>query len=262
MRCEILYQPQGMASRGRKMLSAMIEAAPAAGIEPVVSSVWSRNADLLMTYGLGHPQRRQWTQAHLQKGGRVIAWDLGYWDRDKPGAFKMRITIDRDHPWHLIGPESPDRLDRELRDDYSPDGHILLCGLGRKQRNYKGHRTREWEAATLKRIQKSHPGRRILYRPKKQEPALPGCRISQGTIEEAMRGASLVVCSHSNVAIDACIAGIPVECEDGIAFSLYRDNPNPSPVERLEFLRSVAHWQYSTDEAAQAWNFIRTKLSA
>ena len=72
-----------------------------------------------------------------------------------------------------------------------------------------------------------------------------------------MKGASLVVCSHSNVAVDACIAGIPVDCTDGAALALYKDNQNPTVERRLEFLRSLAWWQWSTREAPQAWEFIK-----
>ena len=36
-----------------------------------------------------------------------------------------------------------------------------------------------------------------------------------GTIADVLNGCSVVVCRHSNVAVDACIAGVPVECEGG-----------------------------------------------
>jgi hypothetical protein len=59
-----------------------------------------------------------------------------------------------------------------------------------------------------------------------------------------MRGCSLVVCRHSNVAIDACIAGVPVECDDGAAFALYRNGPQPDENARREFLGRLAWWNW------------------
>lgn len=43
-------------------------------------------------------------------------------------------------------------------------------------------------------------------------------------------------------------------------FCGYRSNPAPSREERLRFLRSVAWWQWTTLEAAQAWQFIKARM--
>lgn len=264
MDCEVLVAPN-TALRGEKMLAAMIAAAPDAGVRCVVTEKPTGSAQFLMTYGLGHPVRRKWTQAHLQRGGRVIGWDLGYWHRDEPGRAHMRLTIDDDHPHRWIESMPPERWDAtgiQLREDFNPKGPILLCGLGRKQRELKGYAGQQWERGTLARLLKQHPGRQVIYRPKRPEKPLYGCQTSGGLIEQALRGASLVVCSHSNVAVDACIAGVPVECEDGAAFALYRKGPKPTRSERLEFLRSLAWWQWNPTEAVEAWKFIRQRLSA
>jgi len=247
------------------MLAALIEAAPAAGVRCFVSQSPQGKAKVLMSYGLGHPIRRAWTLAHVKKGGRLIGWDLGYWDRDVSGKAHMRLTIDDDHPHRWIGPMPPERWDSAgipLREDANPNGPILLCGMGKKQRDLRGYRVHGWELAALKRTRKAYPGREIIYRPKRPEMGLPGCRTSKGLIHEALRGTSLVVCAHSNVAVDACIAGIPVVCEDGAAYALYRDNPAPTREQRLEFLRSLAWWQWNATEAVEAWTFIRQCLSA
>lgn len=242
----------------------MIAAADGAGVNLVVGKTWKAKAPVLMSYGLGHPVRREWTQKHVAAGGRLIGWDLGYWDRDIPLGFNMRLTIDDDHPHRWIAPERPERFDEAqipLRDDASADGPIVLCGLGSKQRRVKGYRGQEWELRTLKRLVKRYPGRRIVYRPKRPETPLARCATVLGPIEDALRGASLLVCSHSNVAVDACIAGVPVECDDGAAFALYRDNPKPTRKQRLEFLRSLAWWQFKASEASLAWKVIEQRLS-
>lgn len=261
MDCEVLVATD-YAVRGRKMIQAMINAAPP-GVRVHVSQECTRKHPVLMTYGLGHLVRHTWTNEHLAAGGRLIGWDLGYWNREDSIDFKMRLTIDADHPHRLIRPMPADRLAKDgirLREDANPDGPIVLIGLGKKQRAYKRFDGQEWERATLHRIREQFPDRRVVYRPKKEEEAPEGLEIARGPIDQALRGASLVVCGHSNVAVDACIAGIPVICDDGAAYALYKDCPNPTREQRQSFLESLAWWQWSPREAGQAWTFILEEL--
>ena len=265
--CEILFC-DSTAKRGEKMLRAMIEAAPAAGITPYVTKKWSKASRYLMSYGLGHPQRRPWIDDHRAKGGHVIGWDLGYWNREEPLRFGMRLTIDEDHPHRrvkaMLGKAPPERWAATgiaLREDFDATGPVILCGMGAKQRRLQGWGPQQWERKRLESLRKRFPDRRILYRPKRTESPLSGLGFALGTIEDALRGASLLVCAHSNTAIDACIAGVPVECDDGAAFALYEGNPAPSRAERQAFLEALAWFQYNPTEAAEAWTFIRQQLS-
>ena len=122
----------------------------------------------------------------------------------------------------------------------------------------------EWEHRILAQVHSAYPGARILYRSKRPE-HFDGCPSIDGSIEQALKGASLVVCHHSNVAVDACIAGIPVVCADGAAAALYNNdllNPvTPSFEERLRFLRNLAWWQWHPSEAKKAWTFIKAILT-
>jgi hypothetical protein len=259
---EILRCPD-FSDRGLKMIDALIAAAPEWATVRV-NTTWRREGEWLMTYGLGHLQRRHWTEAHQKAGGHVIGWDMGYWDRSKAVDACMRVTIDADHPHAMIVPEPGDRFAAsriQLREDYNEAGPIILCGLGSKQRRWKGLGRWEWENRTLGRLRKRWPDRRIVYRPKKPEDAPGDLKTVSGDIEDVLRGASLVVCHHSNVAVDACIAGVPVQCEDGAAFALYSKGAQPSREERLAFLESLAWWQWKSAEAAMAWEFIRRKLA-
>src|SRR5690606_31042250 len=98
------------------------------------------------------------------------------------------------------------------------------------------------------------PGRKVIFRPKRRDDMKLPCKTDGETpIAELLRGSSLVVCRHSNVAVDAAIAGVPFECEDGAAAWL---QARPYTAEnRLDFLRRLAHWQYRPDEADRAWAF-------
>jgi hypothetical protein len=267
VRAEILIDDR-MFPRGATMLRAMIEAAP---IPIKVRRNYVGDCELLMVYGMGHPVRRPWQFKHLAKGGRLIGWDLGYWAREGPGGqFSMRCTIDADHPHALLREEPPERWDREriaLREDADPRGPIVLIGLGPKANRMLGTLPLAWERGALKRIRSAYPGRPVVFKPKRgADDSLPGVPSVSGPIEHVLRGASLVVCRHSNVAVDACIAGVPVVCHDGAAVALYGSckiaNPaEVTPEQRLAFLRELAWWQWKPTEAKDAWTYLLSRLS-
>lgn len=249
-----------MLKRGARMLEAMIAAAP---IEVRVRQAYVGDCDILMVYGPGHPIRRPWQMRHMQTGRPMIAWDLGYWDRENT----MRVTINADHPHAMLRPEKRDRWEAakiELREDFDPDGPIILVGLGAKAVRVLNALPSQWESRALKKIRKTHPGKEVIFKPKRPGDLGPeGVRYLRDVpVETALKGASLTVCRHSNVAVDACIAGIPVECEDGAALALYRDNPAPTRQQRLEFLHSLAYWQWKPEEAKDAWKYLLQRLSA
>lgn len=261
MDCEVLYGD--VSKRAVKMFDALIATSASEGIQVKVSERWTKSSNLLMSYGLGHPQRRHWTEAHVKSGGRLIGWDLSYWDRENA----MRCTVDNLHPWRLMKDMPADRWEAsgiQLREDANPEGPVILIGMGRKSRAQFAMEDRAWERAALKEIQRQFPNKEIIYKPKREEDVLRGCRTVNGPIEAALRGASLVVCRHSNVAVDACIAGVPVICEDGAAKAIYNNdlsNPvNPSKAERLRFLQNLAYWQWKPSEARDAWKFLKTVL--
>lgn len=266
MRVEVLLV-QDLSERGRLMLKAMVEAAPDVGVKPVISAKGYRgDCKVLMTYGTGHPIRRPYWQKQRQKGGRCIGWDLGYWHHRANGTFTMRATLDTDHPPQFIRDEAPERWDGQgiaLREDSNPDGPIVLVGMGVKAARVQNVKPLTWEALQLKKLREEFPKRRIVFRPKHQDgPFLRDLPLMRtGPIEDVLRGASLVVCRHSNVAVDACIAGIPVRCEDGAALALYKGNPAPSREDRLRFLRSLAWWNWKPEEAKDAWTYLLTRLS-
>jgi len=239
--------------RGLRMLRAMAEAAP---IPVRITERYEGNSEILMLYGVGHPERLKWWKAHQ---GTRICWDLGYWNRQEA----MRVAVGHEHPRNM--PQATgDRFKASgitLRNDYKPTGHILLAGMGTKSRSMLGFKGQEWEKKTLWRIKRAYPESRIYYKAKRPE-EWTGCRVSDQPIERLLKNAALVVCRHSNVAIDACIAGVPVVCEDGAAAELYGSDlaapRNPSHEERLAFLQRLAWWQWKNSEAAQAWKFLLT----
>lgn len=251
---ELLIDPP-LISRAADWLVALATANPAAK----VTAGYRGKHRLLVMYGAGLPIRLRALQEHVARGGRVATWDLGYWDRYE----SMRLSIDALHPQpeHLAASPNhsrarPNIMSHSVAD---PDGPILLIGLGPKSCAALGMEPFAWERGRAADLGRRFPGRQILHRAKPGSPFEPIAgtkRAPGGPIEAALRGCSLVVCRHSNVAIDACISGVPVECEDGAAFALYRNGPNPSEAERRDFLARLGWWNWGLAEAAGAWKFM------
>lgn len=263
MQCEVLVD-ESSCKRGRQMLAALIDCANSVGVKCVVSKQYQGAANWLISYGLGHPGRRKWIDSHLQQGGRLIGWDLGYWERQD----HMRLTVDADHPQKLITDQPSERFDKYnivLQDQFQSDGPIILAGMGEKSRIALGYKGLEWEASKLEELREVYPNKRILYKPKRPGERLKDVEITSKSIEIILNGASLLVCRHSNVSIDACIYGIPVVCWDGAASAIYGSElaqpTKPSKEQRYRFLSNLAWWQWKPSEATQAWNFIKKNFA-
>lgn len=251
---ELLIDPP-MTTRATKFMRALAESAPQGAI---VSHAYGGRHRVLALYGPGAPRRMAVISQHLARGGRVAMWDMGYWNRESA----MRLSIDDMHPTAeqlARAPAGPGRREFALREDADPAGPVLLVGLGAKSVVAYGLQPMEWERARLREIKARFPGRAICWRPKGDKAVpLAGTSLRHGqSIAEALQGCSLVVARHSNVAVDACVAGVPVECDDGAAAALYRGNPAPSREERAEFLRRLSWWEWGRKEAPQAWSWIR-----
>jgi hypothetical protein len=217
------------------------------------------DSEWLVLFGVGARVNDAARRAQVRRGQKVLMWDLGYFGRAK-GVGYVRASINHDHPQALLD-QAPDSIDRwgthgiALREDATENGPIILVGLGSKSRSYL--KVGEWEERTLKSLYERFPGRKVIHRPKPKHPYTKlSCERDEATpIADLLKGASLVVCRHSNVAVDATIAGVPFECEDGAAMWLKgkpydRDN-------RLDFLRRLAWFQWKSTEAVQAWQFFK-----
>lgn len=253
----------GMTTKGARMLNALAECAP----RPCrVVDTPSGNAGVLVIYGAGNPGRKALADQHKARGGRLVLWDIGYFAQQHfVGA--MRFSIDRMHPSPQLldlAPEDGSRwakLGLPLREDCNPRGPIIIVGLGQKSRAILPPGQKQWETLAYQKLRKRFPRHEIVLRPKPRghgHPPLP-CRIdSTSPIEQVLKGASLVVVKHSNVALDAVVAGIPFEAEDGAACWL-ADKPY-TPANRLALLQRTMWFNYHASEAVQAWQMIERCL--
>lgn len=259
---EVLRLPTN-SRHSRETLDGIIEAAKKDGWTVTVTDAYRRRGSVLVVYGVGSTINNAARNAQIARGGRVVMFDLGYFGKKKTGGY-FKVSLDTDHPPQYldITPNEPDRWSAhgiELQEG-AGDGPIVLVGLGPKARRYLN--LDHWEANQLRSLRQRFPRRQILHRSKPGKQVLNlGIPFDCETpISDLLKGASLVVCRHSNVAIDAAIAGVPFECVDGAAKWL-AERPF-TPENRLDFLRRCAYWQWKADESAQCWKFITGIIDA
>lgn len=250
---------RGVSRLGRLVQTRFAAACRKSGLRVLESDAYVGSCDWLLFWGVGADGRAHVRDRHLAAGGRVFHFDYGFFHgEDRKLVF--RVAMDGDYVTPYLGqtPEAPNRLKAfgvVLRDTYNPDGHIVLAGVGPKMHAYTC--PDGWEAETLCRLRTEYPDRRIVYRPKPNRVGvlLPCETDSTSTIEHVLLGASLAVCYHSNVAVDAVLAGVPVDVVEGPAAWL--GPGRKTEAERAGFLCRLALWQYTTNEVEPALRFMR-----
>lgn len=270
---ELLITPDTR-GRGGKLLNAMRTSAIKYGIDASITQQYAGNCETLVMWGAGELRRSRYMQNHLAKGGHVIIWDMGYWHGKHaiPENSLSRISIDHMHPQKMVmkfdfDSSRFDSYDIEMKNYYDPNGHVLLVGMGDKSCVSFGISHGQWELINLEKILTSEcfRDRKIIYRPKPNTKHHIKWPHTNGTspISELLNGCALVVCRHSNVAVDAIIHGVPVACEDGAARSLYDDLIIQKPPIRhglaVKFLSNISHYHYTINEVLEgmAWEFLQ-----
>jgi hypothetical protein len=267
----VQFPPESTRALG--LFTALTAAAQGAGVEVVTTTQYRGGTPWLLLWGPGAPARRTVMDRHLLAGGHVLAWDLSYWSRNH----KARVSFDAAHPWKWVMRSSLPALRFQsdpvpVENAWKPNGHVVVAGLGDKARVQYGPDVIDaWERAMIRDCRERWPTRPVMYRKKKIASPVPD-RVevaSCGTpIETVLRGASLVVTWHSNVAVDAIRLGIPAICRDGAAAavcpSTLEAEPTPLPVAvRERFLHNLAWFQWGTSpaECAAFWTFAQGMLS-
>lgn len=249
--------------RGKRLLHCLAEGAERNGH----TAEHYNGRGVLALYGLGGPDRLPVAQKH---DGDYLAWDAGYWNRKSENR-SFRITINGLHPPQYVmrgespGPDRWDASGLKIEQRGNPEGPIILVGNAPKSLRIGAA---GWAAKKLAEIRQRFPGRRVLYRPKPKRPLEPvkADGVANGDIDDVLSCASLVVCRHSNVAVDACRLGIPVACDDGAASAIYPTladwERQPDEATRAEFLHRLAYWQWTMEELGeeQFWTWLQTVI--
>lgn len=259
MDCEIILTPRNP-KRARHILKQL----GFATYRKVVQDYTGLH-EWVVLWGCGGKIQQEIYQEHRAKGGKVLFLDMGYFGRTL-GSIRsaFRVSFNQNHPQdylHLAG--SPGRLrDIKIEDRYDAKGHIVLCGLGDKSRVYYGYEKLDWEKRYLEEIRKVYPTREVVYRAKpRHDETLLGCvNGNDGTIDDWLRGASLLVTHHSNTSVDAARLGIPAVCVDGIGYGFYGSDvagaERKSPEERKRFLEQVAWFNWYPTECENLVKWI------
>lgn len=222
---------------------------------------------------------------YREAGRHVVQLDLGYWRRtalpEDGGRYAgyMKVSVDHHHPtaYFQRRKHPPDRFaalgvsirPRRGQSALERDGVIILAGMSAKGAWVYDMVPEEWERRAVARL-RAVTSRSIIYRPK---PSWAGAGRIEGTtfgggkgdVEDALAGAWAVVTHHSNVAVDAVVAGVPVVAEDGVGLAVsprplesVEDPWFPAEEERMQFLYDVAYCQWTMTEIADglAWRHL------
>jgi len=260
------FTPQS--HRTDALLTTLARSAAPAGVTLVSTQAYHGGADWLVLWGPGAPDRVAPMRQQLEAGGRVLCFDLAYWDRDR----KVRVSIDAPHPqaWVMRKDWPASRLTADriaLGNVWRPDGPVVMAGIGDKARVQYGSAVSAWETEMIAACRAR--GRVVHYRPKRVA-SVPWDTVpaTSGPIERALHHASLVITWHSNVAIDAIRLGIPVICRDGAAAAVCASafpavgDPQPLPPDvRDRFLANVAWFQWAPRESLALWAWLRELLA-
>ena len=230
-------------------------------------------ADIAIFYGLSDGLKRIFDDYRIHR--RALFVDLGYWHRRKKTRWDgyHKVCIDDRHPTAYF--QRVPRDDQRVRAMELPDPapwrasgtHILVAGMSGKAAAAEGLAAEQWERetiATLRRI----TSRPIIYRPKPNwnmaRPILGATLDATTPLEIALRDCHVAVSHHSNVMIDALMAGVPIICEGGAASVLnggtLADVENPAmPDGREQFMRDLSYTQWKMEEMASGmfWRFMR-----
>lgn len=216
--------------------------------------------DLIAGYGW---RNYQMFKLYRDAGRPFIYVDLGYWNRKKArsdygGYHKVVLNARHATEYFQRGRPSDRRtIECPTVSPWQPEGrHIIIAGLSGKGALSSGLKPLEWEQWAIKVLRRV-TDRPIVYRPKpswKDARPIPLTQFSPGTvsIEDALVGAYALVTLHSNAAIDALCAGVPIFAGEGLASVMsvenLRDIVEPRrDIDREQFLNDVSycHWRRS-----------------
>ena len=216
--------------------------------------------DVVAAYGWRHPDL---FEAYRAAGKHYLYIDLGWWTRKPPDQILdgyHKVVLDGREPGPYFRRGSPsDRFmihNQRLAPWRTSGRHILLGGMSGKSAKTRGFGPQEWERDMIRKL-RSLTKRPVMYRPKPSwadATPITGTLYSHGSVPvaRALQHAWAVVTLHSNIAVDALLAGIPVCCEQGVgselSFALDQIENPPLPDGRFELLADIAYCQWHGGE--------------
>ncbi len=206
---------------------------------------------------------------------KAVYIDLGYWNRTEGGKLYgyHKIAVNSRHPTAYFQ-NRPMPHNRFLQQGVaiSPwqkgGRHILVAGMGAKAADVEGFKPSEWEESAVREIRR-YTDRPIIYRPKpswRHATEIEGTTFSgrDERLATVLADCHAVVSHHSNVCVDAILAGIPSFCWHGVAkpMSLRELALIETPLypdDREQWAANIAYTQWRPDEMASgaAWRYLK-----
>lgn len=232
------------------------------------------SSDAAVFYGLSD-RLNEVFRLYREKSTAVYI-DLGYWKRrlhHKHDGYH-KISVNNRHPTAYFQRHKHDdsrfkALDIEIQPWRQYGDSVLLAGMSAKASQAEGFAQEQWERDAA-RLVRAFTQRPIYYRPK---PSWTGARIISGTLfqrnielSQAFANCHAVVSHHSNVTIDAVLAGVPVFCEQGVASvmglsDLKKIDEPIRPLGREQWAADIAWCQWTVEEIATGapWDHLKSE---
>lgn len=231
--------------------------------------------DVAVFYGLAGGLRQIYEQ--YRKSRKVLFLDLGYFGRRKRTRYDgyHKLVLNDRHPTAYFQ-EREHSIDRfrahgiQIQPWRKGGKHVLVIGMSAKAAAHDGFQPQQWERETIAQLA-ALTDRPIIYRPKPnwtESRPIPGSHYGVHTpLAEHFADAHCVVAHHSNVAVDALLAGIPCICPAGVASALSLQDLTQietpiRPEGREQWAADLAFTQYSLDEMLDgtAWRYALEEL--
>lgn len=226
--------------------------------------------DVAVFYGLSDGLRRIFDV--YRRNRRAVYIDLGYWGRRKRTRYDgyHKVAVNSRHPTAYFQHKLHDhsrfgKFGIPVQPWRRRGRHILLAGMSAKAAAAEGFTPEQFEREAVRQI-REFTDRPIVYRPKPNwlmAKMIPGARLQRGSdipLAEALRNCHAVVTHHSNVGVDALLAGIPCITLDGVAsvmgsrkFADIEDPPMPDG--RDQWAADIAWTQWTVEEMRQGRAF-------
>lgn len=253
---DVVCLATGNRARSKRIASAMMQGMQRAGDRVVPPG----RAQCCVGYGWKFHRQYQQYPSYAYA-------DLGYWERDSYYRFAVNGWSPEKYVRQGLSSKRFDRLGLEIKPWQTGGEEIIVAGSTAKA--CADHRIpyQGWELRVIEQLKAT--GRPVVYRPKPNDASateIGGVPMDRRPIKEALQSAYAVVTHHSNTAIDALLAGIPVHCETGAAaaFSVPLDQIGEAPrmPGREQFLFDVAWLQWTLEEmkSGDCWRHLRKYL--
>lgn len=208
----------------------------------------------------------------LQQYPRFVYADLPYWNRPNPldhsRAPHWKVVANGWSPDAYVSagqhPERWERLGIDIHPERKGGTKVIIAGSSHKSSEQHGFKYMQWERAMAARL--AGKGLDLVYRPKPKDAhkrPIAGLAFDFGPINWDKVAA--VLTHHSNIALEALVAGVPAYCETGAAksMSFHPDEIQSAaiPAGREQFLWDCAYLQWTLEEmkSGECWSHLKER---